>query len=94
MFPEIKLSGCFFHLCQNIWKKVNSYGIKQLYISDSEIAMQAKMVASLAFVPIAMLERYADDLEKHLRPEVMELFKWFRRYYIGNRKLCKKANKV
>ena len=38
IFPESKLSGCFFHLSQNFMKKIVELGLKKDYETNHEFA--------------------------------------------------------
>ena len=45
------VSGCFFHLSQNIYRQIQSKGLTALYLEDEKFAIKMKMIVSLAFVP-------------------------------------------
>ena len=45
------ISGCFFHLRQNVYKHVQQQGLTNRYQADSDFALKIKMLGSLAFVP-------------------------------------------
>ena len=45
------ISGCFFHLSQNIWRKIQSEGLTVQYQADGEFQMKLRMLMGLAFVP-------------------------------------------
>jgi hypothetical protein len=51
VFPNALIKGCFFHLCQNIYRKVQSSGLQVPYSTDLELQTQIKMVGALAFIP-------------------------------------------
>ena len=36
-FPQTNVKGCFFHLSQNIYRKVQSNGLQEQYASDVEV---------------------------------------------------------
>ncbi|XP_008189202.1 uncharacterized protein LOC103311386 [Acyrthosiphon pisum] len=50
-FPEAKLKGCFFHLSQCIWRKIQAAGLQKKYIDDVTFALQIRKLPSLAYVP-------------------------------------------
>ena len=58
-FPNMDISGCFFHLCSNIWKKIQSLGLQVHYNNDQEFALRLRMIPALAFIPafIGVFER-------------------------------------
>ncbi|CAF4471086.1 unnamed protein product, partial [Didymodactylos carnosus] len=43
-FPTTNLSGCFFHLCQSIYRAVLRFGLKTLYSEDSNFAQQIRSI--------------------------------------------------
>ena len=45
------VSGCFFHFSQYIFRKIQSNGLTNQYIEDTEFAITMRMLPSLAFVP-------------------------------------------
>ena len=69
-FPEAELHGCFFHLVQNVKKKVASLGLTARYrdSSDPDFALKTKMISALAFIPPQRLE----DAIQELRPQLPE----------------------
>ena len=48
-FLTTKVQGCFFHPCQNIWRKVQKLGLAARYMQDVEFAMKVRMLPALAF---------------------------------------------
>ena len=64
--PNSTLTGCYFHLSSNIWKKVQELGLQGHY-NDDEFAMYARMVMALAFVPLPDLENTFGDLCTDIR---------------------------
>lgn len=39
VFPDVMVTGCYFHLVQSVLRKVNELGLKSLYNSDQEFAL-------------------------------------------------------
>lgn len=52
-FPGILNTGCFFHLYQSVWRKVQDAGLKQKYQNDHEFARWIRMILAIAFIPLA-----------------------------------------
>lgn len=50
-FPNANSHGCFFHLAQSVWRKVQDYGLKERYLTDDNFREAIKMVPALAFIP-------------------------------------------
>ena len=63
-FEGTEMKGCFFHLCLNLWKRIQRSGLQQRCIDDAEFANTLGMIAALAFVPPdevkAYFEQYCD----------------------------------
>ena len=51
VFVGVNIKGCFFHLSQNIWRKIQQNELTALYEADDEFVILIRMIASLAFVP-------------------------------------------
>ena len=45
------ISGCFFHLAQNVFRLIQSNVLTARYLEDEEFSIQMKLLPSLAFVP-------------------------------------------
>ena len=52
-YPDATVTGCYFHLCQNVTRKVNEIRLKTEYETNDEI----RCLPALAFVPL-------DDVEE------------------------------
>ena len=76
---------CFFHLTQNIWRKVQAVGLQADYINDEDLAMRIRQIPALAFVhPFDVYELF-DRVALLLppTPEAAELLDYFQRTYVG-----------
>ncbi|EFA11974.1 hypothetical protein TcasGA2_TC001422 [Tribolium castaneum] len=51
-FPDLEIKGCYFHLRQNLIRKINSVGLKTEYESDIDVKLRLKSLVALAFVPL------------------------------------------
>ena len=55
-FHTTKVQVCFFHLCQNVWRKVQQLGLGARYMQDPEFATKVRMLPALAFaLPLTFL---------------------------------------
>ncbi|XP_018494087.1 uncharacterized protein LOC108863896 [Galendromus occidentalis] len=52
---DTRMDGCFFHLVKNIKLKLAGEGLMSRCSNDDEFALNARMIAALAFVPPAEL---------------------------------------
>jgi hypothetical protein len=50
-FPTTNVVGCFFHLSQAVWRKIQSSGLTDVYKNNEEARMKLKCLLSLAFLP-------------------------------------------
>ena len=53
VFPDSDQQGCFFHFSQCLFQSILSNGLQQLYESDAGFALKMRMIAAIAFVPVA-----------------------------------------
>lgn len=53
-FPTSQLKGCYFHLSQNLLRKISAAGLRSQYDDHQDIQMRLKFksLSSLAFVPL------------------------------------------
>uniref|UniRef100_A0A915D6E4 MULE transposase domain-containing protein n=1 Tax=Ditylenchus dipsaci TaxID=166011 RepID=A0A915D6E4_9BILA len=83
VFPESEVWGCFFHLVQNMIKKLNSAGLKGRYETEPDFAVKCRMITAMAFVkPEDVMPVFA-ELEELLPEELDPILDWFQKYYIG-----------
>lgn len=61
-WPNIMVSGCFFNLNQNIWRKIQELGLAAWYGENLENSVHLKMIAAVAFVPPEEVFQSWDDL--------------------------------
>ena len=83
--PHTVVKCCFFHLKQNIWRKVQVVGPQADYIHDEDLAMRIRHISALAFVhPFDVYELF-DHVALLLPPtaEAAELLDNFQGTYVG-----------
>ena len=90
-FPEIKTSGCFFHFCQNMWKKIQTLGEEVIrnYSENAEFSLACRLLPALAFVPENSVEECFEEVANYIEeryPELAELVDYFEFNYIGGRR--------
>ena len=85
VFPDTVIKGCFFHLCQNVYRQVQSNGLQAVYGANTEIAIQARMIPSLAFVDPGNAEEALDLLSDQLPDELQPIMDYFECIYFGRR---------
>jgi len=87
-YPAASVRGCFFHLCQNVFRHVQSYGLQQRYAEDLEFALEIRKLTALAFVPEAdVIERFELLEQSDSFPQEADaVLDYFEDYYIGRRR--------
>lgn len=83
VFPRAEIKGCFFHLCQNVYRKVQALGLQQLYQNDTNFAIQVRMIAALTFVPLDKVIEHFENLQEHFIDAVSPVLDYFEDTYIG-----------
>jgi len=87
-FPQARQRGCFFHLGQCFWRKVQQAGLQHRYENDAEFALQARMLPALAYVPpgdvVQAFEILSDG--QTLTPELEPLVDYMEDIWIGRRR--------
>ena len=90
-FENCKVLGCWFHLSQNLWKHVQSYGLVEKYSSDKEFYKAFQRLKALPFVPCVDVV-YAFKVIKCNSPvEFNLMLEYFETYYIGKLKINSKS---
>jgi hypothetical protein len=52
VFPNIKVTGCYFHFSQSHWRKIQELGLKSQYEKDMLFQTQVKRITALPFLPL------------------------------------------
>lgn len=90
-FPKARLRGCLFLLAQNLRKQVTDAGLLSRYDNDPAFSLQARMITSLAYVPIPQLDDCFEALSNALVPcdqtapagELEPVLNWFEDNFLG-----------
>ena len=80
-FPGTQINGCFFHLAQNLFRKIQELGLKPRYQQDSSFVLQVRMIPSLAFATPTDVLHLFSELFATLPPESYDLAIYFERTY-------------
>jgi len=93
--PGIDVQGCFYHLSQSIYRKVQALGLQQRYQDNADFAMSVRMVAALAFVPLSYTVQVFEELQESTEDDDMnQLLDYFEDNYIGRRRRRNRGNPV
>ena len=87
VMPQVQVFGCFFHLCSNIWKHIQSAGLQEQYVGDAQFALRLRMIAAVAFVPphdvIDAFDEVADLIRLQYQAVADDVLEYFEDTYIG-----------
>lgn len=83
------VTGCYFHLCQSIQRKVNELGLKTIYETDDSVRTYIRCLPALAYVPLVdvfeAFEILADSMPEGV-DRLDELTTFFEHTYVRGRK--------
>ena len=83
VFPNASVKGCFFHFSQAIYRKVQAEGLQQHYAADTDFALQARMLAAMAFVPAPDVDAAFAELTRNVPEELLPILDYFEDTYLG-----------
>jgi hypothetical protein len=88
-YPTAVVTGCYFHLCQSLIRKVNEVGLKVVYANDNAVREYIRCLPALAFVPvedvIEAFEVLADTMPEAV-DDVAEVTSFFEHTYVRGRR--------
>ncbi|CAB4402207.1 unnamed protein product [Rhizophagus irregularis] len=84
-FPGVQNKGCHFHLSQNIYRKVQEFGLTVLYGTDENFSLLIRHIPALAFLPYNEIPTVFDELRNIMPEEANRIMEWFEIYYIRER---------
>ena len=58
---NVTVQGCFFHLCQSTWRKIQEIGLVTTYRDNEEIRLFCGMLDALAFLPVDEVCNHVDN---------------------------------
>ena len=83
VFPDVRIQGCFYHLSQAIYRKVQSTGLQQEYQTNEDLNIKIRMLAALAFVPVHEIVESFEHLADSMPAEAQPITAYFEDTYIG-----------
>lgn len=87
-FPNATISGCYFHLCQSVLRRVNELGMKQAYETNQIVCKAVRCISALALVPTEDVAEAFDLLSAEIyevHDRMPELLLYFEHTYIRGR---------
>lgn len=93
---DLRIQGCFYHLTQATWRKVQELGLSELYKTDENFRHICGMLDGLAFLPVADVEAGMGVVRNQAMPVAEEVVDYFDPTYVTGRyrKLIRNGNNV
>ena len=83
VWPDTFIKGCFFHLTQNVWRRVQSEGLQSEYNQDEELAIRIRLLPALAFAaPHEIPHLFYTVVQQLPMPQATGLVLYFQNTYI------------
>ena len=81
---QVSIQGCFYHLTQSTWRKVQELGLTNLYKESPEVRTFIGMIDALAFLPVDEVEQGMAHLKDVIpdHPGMEELLNYFDSTYV------------
>lgn len=83
VLPTSDVRGCFFHLSQCVYRKVQSEGLQELYACDPQINLEARMIPALSMVPRSDVEDIFTELASSVHSDLQPVMDYFEDTFIG-----------
>ena len=96
---NVELNGCFFHLCQSTWRKIQSLGLMQIYKDNINNFQEfAGMLDAIAFLPRNDVSLGITYLRNNMHPDprAVDLVDYFDNTYVNgpvNNQRLRNANR-
>ena len=81
-FPDSIHKGCFFHLCQNFWKKIQALGLAIEYGNSEDFSLKLRHITALAFLPSSEIPNAFDQIKPLIPSSAEELVQYFEDNYV------------
>ena len=77
------IRSCFYHLTQNIWRKIPELGLSQMYKNDKNIKLFCGMIDALGFQPGQDVKDGMNYLQSVCPEELQDLLTYFNSTYVS-----------
>lgn len=81
--PHVRSQGCFYHLTQSTWRKIQSLGLVTLYRDSEEVKLFCGMLDGLAFLPVGDVPAGLAELKEDIPEGLEPLVDYFNATYIS-----------
>jgi hypothetical protein len=80
---HVTIQGCFYHLTQSTWRKIQGLGLTDLYRTNEEFRLFCGQLDGLALLPLAQVPAGMKNLKQNAPPEAIELVEYFDSTYVS-----------
>ena len=84
-FPGVQNKGCFFHLGQSVYRKIQSLQLASRYGTDEDFSIKIRQIPALAFLSPLEIPEAFDNLKLQIPEEAADLVRWFEDNYVHGR---------
>ncbi|CAF4721956.1 unnamed protein product, partial [Rotaria sp. Silwood2] len=92
-FPHTNISGCFFHLCQSVYRAVVRFGLKTDYSDDPLLAQQIRALPALALLNTDDVIDTFEELKQQFPIQRKPVLEYFEKIYIGEHNRASRPRK-
>ena len=86
IWPRTFIRGCFFHLSQSVYRKVQDSGMKTLYSNNTEFSITVRMLTALAYLPPQFVLTAFETLKSQFSTEALAVsYIYFQDTYVGKK---------
>lgn len=89
VFPNASITGCFFHLGQCVYRKVQEVSLQRRYGDDPDFRLQVKLLPALAMLPPADVVDGFNNLQLDNALDVLS--DYFEETFIGRQRRGRRA---
>jgi len=90
--PGTRLSGCYFHFTQSLWRKVQNLGLAGIYRRDGRVRDTVRKIMAIGFLPVILVRQNffmlhgSRPTQRLIRryPALGQWFTYVETTYIGN----------
>lgn len=81
--PHVNIHGCFYHLTQSTWRKIQSLGLVQRYREEDDVKLFCGMLDGLAFLPVDDVSEGMAYLRDNIPDGLEPLLHYFDSTYVS-----------
>lgn len=90
--PETHTQGCFYHLTQSTWQKIQDLGLTNHYKESEDFRQFCGQIDSLAFIPVEAVPAGMQLLKSRCPEEAAPLLEYFDQTYVSGTYVQRRRN--